>query len=342
MGMATAVIVGTAITRPETLTRDFVAALAQPRATANEGSYVLAIDIGGTNIKSGVVSASGERRGKRATPTPIAAGATAVVETLRELVRAELEDVQASGYRVVAVGVATAGWVDSATGRLVYATGTLPGWAETPLRTELAAESQLPVFVENDAHAFTRGERQFGAAKGVDDFLCITLGTGVGGGCYSQGSLLRGANSLANAVGHIVIRPGGRLCACGNNGCLEPYANAAALVRAADTIALTTAQQVIVAANAGHPKAIESIEQCAVALAEGCTSVIHLLDPRMIILAGGVLENNPLLLAAFERALRQRVMAWDKRNLTVRTSSLGYYGGVLGAAALAWQRLQAA
>src|SRR5690606_26041036 len=119
--------------------------------------------------------------------------------------------------------------------------------------------------------------------------------------------------------------PGGIPCKCGKAGCLEAYANAAALVRAADCTDFQSAQQVIAAARAGHVAARAAIRQCAEALADGCACVVHVLDPSMILLSGGVMENNPMLLADFREALHQRVIAWEMRQLTVRASSLGYY-----------------
>jgi glucokinase len=237
-----------------------------------------------------------------------------------------------------ALGVATAGWVDRASGRVAYATENLPGWTGTPVAAELEAEIDLPVAVENDANAAAVAEKHFGAAREAADFVCITLGTGVGGGCYIGGRLNTGRHFFANALGHICIEPHGLPCTCGRNGCLEVYSNAAALVRFAGEPALDTAEKVIQAANAGRAAARRAIRVYAGYLAAGCATIVHILDPQMIVLTGGVAQENPALLEDLRDELGRRVMVWHQRGLELRTSPLGYYAGVLGAAAIAMEK----
>ena len=141
--------------------------------------------------------------------------------------------------------------------------------------------------IENDVNALAIGERRFGAGRGVDDFVCLTLGTGVGGGCFSGGRLLRGAHCLANAMGHIAIDHTGELCACGQRGCLESYTSAAALVRYASS-EYSSAEEVIRAARAGGETARRALRRYAEYLAIGIASIVHLLDPELVILAGGI------------------------------------------------------
>lgn len=330
---AVAVIVGTAISRPASITSWFVDALKETPSTRT-ARHVVAIDMGGTNTKAGVVSESGELAGEFVAPTP-GGGRPALLDHLKTTVKRCLDLAADRRLDVGAIGIATAGWVDFESGSIAYATENLPGWTGAPVKEVMEAEFGLPTFVENDANVLAHGEKRFGAARDVSDFVCITLGTGVGGGCYANGTLIRGAHSFANAIGHIVIRPDGLDCTCGRRGCVEAYANAAALVRVAGDPDLDTAEKVIAAAHNGHQGARDSIAACADALADGCASVLNLLDSKMVILSGGLAQSNELLVPLLREALAQKVMNWEQRSVQIRLSDLGYHGGVLGAAAMA-------
>jgi glucokinase len=193
----------------------------------------------------------------------------------------------------------------------------------------------LPVAVENDANALAVAEKRFGAAKNATDFVCITLGTGVGGGCYIGGRLNRGRHFFANALGHIPVVPEGAPCTCGKSGCLESYANASALMRYAAKGNFTSCEEIIAAAHSGDQTAQSAIQMLARHLAIGCASIVNLLDPEMVILAGGLVQDNSLLLKAFGEELARRVTVWPERHLQVQASAFGYSAGVLGAAAVA-------
>ncbi len=333
---ALAVVVGAAISRPAAITNGFVEALRE-NGVAHRPKYIAAVDMGGTNTKAGLVSESGKLIGEFVVPTP-GNGCEALLEHLKRTIRKCLEDAHELGFAVCAIGIATAGWVDFDSGSIAYATENLPGWTGAPVKDVMQAEFGLPVFVENDANVLAHAEKRFGAAQQLSDFVCITLGTGVGGGCYANGALIRGAHSFANAIGHISIRQDGRSCTCGQVGCLEAYANEASLIQSSGDPGLDTGEKVIAAANEGHPGAREAIRGCAQALADGCALVLNLLDPRMIILSGGLAQANPLLAHELEQLLGRKVMNWERRSVQVTISNLGYHGGVLGAAALAFMQ----
>jgi len=217
----------------------------------------------------------------------------------------------------------------------VYATENLPGWTGANPASYLHEAFDLPVAAENDANALAVAEKHFGAAKAASDFVCITLGTGVGGGCYIGGQLNRGTHFFANALGHIAIEAGGLPCTCGLSGCLEQYANSSALLRYAGAGKFASADQVIAAANSGDCVAQGAIRTLARYLGAGCASIVSLVDPEMLILGGGLAQDNPLLLKALTDELAKRVVMWPQRKLRVQASALGYWAGVLGAAAVA-------
>lgn len=330
---AWAVIVGTAITRPAVIARGFAAAIDGARSSCGD---ILGIDMGGTNTKYGVVTAGGRLVREGFVPTPSGGGA-ALLAHLKSVAETLAASARAEGLEPSALGVATAGWVDPERGRVIYATGNLPGWTGTRIAEELEPVLGMPVSVENDANALAAAERQFGAARGCGDFVCITLGTGIGGGCYVGGRLHRGAHYFANGLGHVPVVPGGLPCTCGLSGCLEAYANAAALMRYAGG-AFASADEIIAAANAGDARARSAILVYARHLAIGAASIVHLLDPEMLIVAGGIAQNNPLLFTALESELSTRLTIPDRRKLRVAASSLGYYAGVYGAAAVVRER----
>jgi glucokinase-like ROK family protein len=334
---AFAVIVGTAITRPREITRRFVESLERQRKGPGVERWVAGIDLGGTNTKLGLVSPQGELRSASHIPTPVG-GREVLLRHLETVARRCLESGKAEGCTPAALGVATAGWVNPHTGAVVYATENLPGWTGAEVAARLQEAVGLPVAVENDANALAVAERHFGWARGVDHFICLTLGTGVGGGCYVNGELNRGAHYFANAIGHILAERDGRPCTCGLRGCLEPYANAAALVRYAGG-RFASAEEVIGAAGADDREAVAAMRTYAGWLAEGIATMVHLLDPELVVLSGGLTENNPLLLECLRTALPPRLLIPERRGLRMEFSQLGYHGGVFGAAGLARERL---
>ncbi|HTS69799.1 MAG TPA: putative N-acetylmannosamine-6-phosphate 2-epimerase [Terriglobia bacterium] len=336
---AFAVIVGTAITRPELITESFVAALKGWRCGTESPRTFIGIDLGGTNTKSGLVTSRGELLWQSVIPTPWREGREALLEHLEHSAARCRREAQNRGLEPDAIGVATAGWVDPACGEVVYATENLPGWTGANPAEHLRKALGLPVAIENDANALAVAEKEFGAAGDATDFVCITLGTGVGGGCYVGGRLNRGRHFFANALGHIPVVPGGMPCTCGRSGCLEVYANAAALMRYATAGDFASCEAIIAAAQAGDSAAQGAVATLAHYLAAGCASIVQVLDPELLILGGGLAQNNPLLLSALKEELAKRVTAWPQRRLRVQASALGYEAGVLGAAAVAAQAI---
>ncbi len=334
-----AVVVGTAITAPREITRRFAGLLSMEREDKAQNRHFLAIDLGGTNTKTGIVSREGELLHTAVVPTPAGGGRQVLIDHLKSVARQCMLTARQIGITPSALGIATAGWVDFYTGRVVYATENLPGWTGTPIAAELEEATGLPVAVENDANALALAEKQFGVGRTVRDFVCLTLGTGVGGGCVIGGGLNRGPHFFANALGHITLVPDGHPCTCGKRGCLEAYANASALLRFAGGC-FKDAEEVIAAAQAGDAAASEAIRALAGHLAAGIVSIIQILDPEMIILSGGIVENNPLLLQHFQNGLKSGVPVWEHRRIQVQVSRLGYFSGVLGAVAAVLEKIE--
>ncbi|MCU0248259.1 MAG: putative N-acetylmannosamine-6-phosphate 2-epimerase, partial [Bryobacter sp.] len=212
---AWAVVVGSAITRPHEITRGF----AQAVESASKPAWTVAIDVGATNIKAGLVSGSGMV--EQPFTVASARGGAALVEQIRAIAKELATSAKAP---VQCLAVATAGWVDPSTGAILHATGNIKDWTGAPIAETLRHATGLPVFVENDAICAAAGEWLYGAARGTNNALCLTMGTGIGAGAIVEGRLLKGAHGLAQMLGHIPLPGSERECNCGLRGCVEAEA----------------------------------------------------------------------------------------------------------------------
>jgi glucokinase len=307
------------------------------------------VDIGGTKVAGGLVAVDGTvvDTARRATP-----GAS-VTDTEDAIVAVVTELVGRSAGPVAGAGIGAAGWFDR-TGETVLFSPHL-AWRNAPLRADLAGRLGLPLWVGNDADAAAWGEYRYGAARGAELAVMITLGTGIGGGTVVEGRLQRGAHGVAGEWGHIRVVPDGRLCACGNRGCWEQYASGTALALSAREMARTspaaaggllersggdpdrlTGEDVADAAADGDPLARELIWDVGSWLGQGIADLAVVLDPEVVVIGGGVSALGEQLLdparARLERVLPGRGFRPAPR---VVVAELGPAAGVVGAADLA-------
>src|SRR3954452_23884290 len=285
----------------------------------------IGIDVGGTKIAAGVVDEDGTigARTTRDTPADSAdATAAAICDAASELIAA---------HDVEAVGIGAAGFVSSDRSTVLFAPNL--AWRDEPLGARVAETLKIPVIVENDANAAAWGEFAFGAAKHVEHMVCITVGTGIGGGVVVAGEMLRGAHGVAAELGHMRVVPGGHRCGCGARGCWEQYASGRALVREgraqAESGSLSAAQMLSVcgitdpaeltgpmitmAATAGDPCATELLDDLGRWLGEGLASIATLFDPSVIVIGGGVSAAKELLLTSAQRAFERNLPARSNR-----------------------------
>jgi len=305
------------------------------------------VDIGGTKVAAGVVDPQGRvlARARRLTPSR---DPRAVENTIEEVV-AELR----AAHDIGAVGIGAAGFVDAERSRVLFAPHL--AWRNEPLRDAVAAAVQLPVVVENDANAAAWAEWRFGAGRGETRLVCVTLGTGIGGGIVSDGQVQRGKHGMAGEFGHMVVVPDGQRCECGNRGCLEQYASgnvlgreARELARASSPVTVPLLQRVggdvdalvgpviTEAARDGDPLAIELFEEVGRWLGIGLANLAAALDPGMFVIGGGVSDAGELLLRpardSFRRILTGRGFRPEPR---IVKAALGPEAGLVGAADLA-------
>jgi len=308
-------------------------------------SVVFGIDIGGTNIKAGIVDAEGTILHTDTIPTEAKSGRDSLLTKLYEIADRYAALAREKGWEPAALGVGTAGFVNAREGRIGYATSNLPGWTGVPLRSELERHTGLTVVLANDAHAFAVGEAWIGAGRDLDEFVCITLGTGVGGSWVVNGRPHYGRDGYAGGFGHMVIRHSGQPCNCGLTGCWEQYASVTALMRLAaeggiDTAAIGhSAKTLFELAKQGDVRALGVIDLYAEYVAVGLTNLVHALNPPAIVIGGAVTAQGDFLFDRIRRNLKQQSMpAYD--NVLVIPALLGEHAGLVGAARLAMQRLE--
>ncbi|GAA3981341.1 ROK family protein [Streptomyces plumbiresistens] len=302
--------------------------------------HVIALDVGGTGMKAALVGASGELLHQARRATGRERGPEAVVEGILGFA-AELRayGVEHLGEPAAAAGVAVPGIVDEDRGIAAYSANL--GWRDVPLR-ELLGErlGGVPVALGHDVRTGGLAEGRIGAGKGADRFLFVPLGTGIAGAIGIGGRVEAGAHGFAGEIGHIVVRPGGTACPCGQRGCLERYASAAAVSEtwaAACGDPGADAADCAKAVASGDPDAVRVWQDAVDALADGLVTALTLLDPRTLIIGGGLAESGETLFTPLRHAVQRRITFQKPPEIV--PAALGDTAGCLGAGLLAWDLL---
>ncbi|MFF5498328.1 ROK family protein [Streptomyces aquilus] len=298
--------------------------------------HVIALDVGGTGMKAALVGTGGELLHQARRATGRERGPDAVVEGILDFA-AELHAYGAEhlGEPASAAGVAVPGIVDADRGVAVYAANL--GWRDVPLRDLLTERLGIPVALGHDVRTGGLAEGRIGAGQGADRFFFVPLGTGIAGAIGIAGRVEAGAHGFAGEIGHIVVRPGGTPCPCGQAGCLERYASAAAVSEAwaaATGDPEADAADCAKAVASGDPSALTVWQNAVDALADGLVTALTLLDPRIVIIGGGLAEAGETLFTPLRDAIRQRITF--QKLPPVVPAALGDTAGCLGAGLLAW------
>ncbi|HUR09412.1 MAG TPA: ROK family glucokinase [Nonomuraea sp.] len=304
----------------------------------------IGVDIGGTKVAAGVVDDDGTVVAQALKPTP-ADRPEEVAATVAEVVRELAQD-----REIEAVGVGAAGFVDETRSIVRFAPNL--AWREEPLQKKISGLIGLPVVIENDANAMAWGEAKFGAGRGQSHIVCITVGTGIGGGFVFDGKLFRGHWGMGAELGHMQVVPHGRLCGCGQIGCWEQYASGNALVAEARHIAAVQpkraeillglaggkieGEEVTEAAKLGDEASLLAFASLADWLGQGMADLAAILDPGCFIVGGGVSRAAEFFLDRTRETFAQRLTGKRHRPLAeIRLAELGASAGVVGAADLA-------
>lgn len=313
--------------------------------------YAIASDVGATNLRVGLVDLNGKLEQKIEFKTP-----QDNPDEVVNLLIAAIAKLDTRGKPIIGVGVGVGGVVDFNEGKVVFTPNF--SFSNVYLEDIIAKKFRLRSFIDNDANLAALGEKTFGSGKGIDNLVCLTLGTGIGGGIIINGKLFRGYSSAAGEIGHMTIQMDGPDCACGNDGDFEALAGGRALDTQArkqaaqhkdslifklangDTNAIT-GHLVTRAALQGDELANQLLQDHARRLAVGLANVVNILDPELIILNGGMAEAGNLLLSPAKKILKKRVFADSNRVPKIVFGSLGADAGILGAAALVFEQLEA-
>ena len=336
------------------------AGIGSGRRAASEGpgdkKWIVGVDLGGTNIVVGVMpieGGDGEVLALKSVPTEAQRGAKYVVDRIVGLIHEARNDVlsQQGGTEAdfAGIGIGSPGPLDRETGTVINTPNL--GWRNFPLRDLIANGAGMPATLDNDANCATYGEWWLGAGRDVDNLIGLTLGTGIGGGIVLNGEVFHGVSDAAGEFGHMTIEVNGRKCKCGNYGCLEAYASGPAMaLRAVEGIesgaesllpALVngrlediTAATVYEAIVLGDPYANEVMRETAKFLGAGIGSLINLLNPEMVVIAGGVTRAGDHLFVPLRAEVRRRAFRSAEERCQIVSGQLPGTAGVIGAAAV--------
>ena len=316
------------------------------------GRFLIGVDMGGTNIRMGIVTPEGRVLKKTQYSIDISKKGLELIEelvsNLKNLIKKELKE----SNKLIGIGMGVAGAVDMKRG-IVKESPNIKDLKGFTLRDFLKKRISYPIAIENDANAFTLGEGWVGAAKGCKHFCGITLGTGVGGGIVVAGKILHGTEGMGGEVGHIVINPEGPLCGCGGRGCLEVYASGTGIRRMAleaigkGTLKWSggdpqqvTSENIFEAAQSGDITAKKIFNEMGKYLGLGLVNLIHLFNPEKIVIGGKVSRAWDYFIGSVMETIQERSMKGLRERLQIIKADCGDDAGMLGAAYSALKRAE--
>lgn len=303
---------------------------------------VVAVDLGGTLIRSALMNEKGEILARAERETLAQEGPEAVIGRIEACIRDVARGTEA-------ISIAAPGPLDPWKG-IIHQAPNLPGWRDVPLADILHRAFKVAVYLNNDANLAALAEHRFGAGQGVSDLIYLTISTGIGGGIITQGRLLLGARGFAGEVGHTTLEPEGPPCGCGGRGHLESLASGPAIARRAveeiekgaetsitrlveGNLSKVTAKVVAQAAQAGDPLANSIFKGAGFYIGLGIANLLHILNPELIIIGGGVSKAGDLLFDPIRATVEDRAIPSIQEGVKIVPAALGDDVGLLGAAA---------
>lgn len=285
---------------------------------------ILAFDIGGTFIKYAICDENFNLTDKNKVPTEAEKGGQALIEKIIDIILS-YDDIDR-------VAISTAGQVDSENGIVVYSTDNIPYYTGMMVKKLIENKTKIPTFVENDVNAAALGEAKFGAAKGENDFICLTYGTGIGGAIFLNGKLYKGSSSSAAELGHMIVHAGGRQCTCGGEGCYECYASAKALINNVNKVSdkPLDAFQIFEKENIEKPEIRSEVDKWIDEIIIGLINIIYTFNPPLIVLGGGIM-NEDYIIDLIDRKIYSKLMD-NFKNVNIVRSKSGNDAALLGVA----------
>ncbi|HEB73041.1 MAG TPA: ROK family protein [Nitrospirae bacterium] len=316
--------------------------------------YVIGADLGGTHIRVAAVSATGKLSARVKRPSQGSPGYKNVVKNIRSAIK---EVALKKKSAPLAIGLASAGAIDFSK-NVVISSPNFPGWKNVPLAKDAGSVFACPAILENDANSAALGEGRFGAAKGWDDFVMLTLGTGVGGGVILNRKIWRGSSTSAGEIGHITVNPGGRLCACGNKGCLETTASASGIAASARALALSgdyewlsgqkrrrgigriDTELVARGALLKDPACLKLLRDAGRDIGAAMAAVALALGVSRFVIGGGAAPAFKFMKPSARKAALSMAYTLTGPKLKIVSAGLGDDAGIMGAALLAMERIE--
>ncbi len=307
----------------------------------------IGIDVGGTNVKIALVDEKGSILYSNSVPTRAEMGYEYTVNNIKQAIRDLINETKAT--KIEGIGFDFPGQIDYKNG-VVRLAPNIPGWVNIPIAKIIEDEFKIPTRIDNDVHCAALGELKFGAGKDCENFICMTVGTGIGSGIVINGKLVRGASNAAGELGHIKLQMhDGPICGCGDYGCLEAFASGPSIVKMATEYIMSgkstkfremasggeiTPFIVAEAAKQGDPVAKRIFTIMGEYIGFGLTSVVNLLNPEKIIIGGGVADAGDILLDPIKETIKKRAMVVAGSAVEVVPAQLGNTAGVIGASLL--------
>ena len=288
---------------------------------------IVGIDIGGTMIKYGLLSLEGQILESGEVATEASKGVEVLFGKLCDIVE------KYSHEEIGGIAVSGTGQIDGSIGKVIGGNKIIPGWIGTNLVEKLEKKFNLPAVLENDVNCAALGEKWLGAGKGQDNFVCLTIGTGIGGGIVLNGDIFRGDTCVAGEFGHIQVVKDGVQCLCGKKGCYERYASATALLRMAKerTGLDLNGKEIFDREKAGEPVFVQLIKDWVDYFTDGLSTIIYIFNPPLAVIGGGVTKQGDYLLNKISESLENKLGINYKKNLCIKFAELGNNAGMLGA-----------
>lgn len=313
-------------------------------------SVFIGLDLGGTNLKYALGTETGEIVVRNSKPSLANESQDVIFENMFSAVDELIQEANKRAQQVSAIGVGSPGCIDFKAGKLLGRAPNFEHWVNTPIKKEFENRFRLPTWIDNDANLMALAEARNGAGRGYNTLLCVTLGTGIGGGLILDRKLYRGVHYSAGEIGHTIIKYEGKPCNCGQRGCLEAYAAAPAMVeRYRKKLKRTgvlfefeglTTEFIFQKAALNEDLAKETINETCDLLGAGLASVANIIDPDIIIIGGGVAEAGFEFIQRIERVVKQRALKSIAKKLKVVKAELNLDSGIIGAILLAAENFQ--
>ena len=297
-------------------------------------NFVIGIDVGGTNVKLGLVGCSGRVIARTSFPTrTFIRNKTHLINAVTSAVEKILWKNNIAKEEILGIGMGLPGLINMKKGMVNFLVN-IPGWKNVPLKKLMEAKLGIPTFIDNDVNVATLGEWKLGAGKGVQNLVCMTLGTGVGGGLIIHNEIYRGQGFVAGEIGHIPLNEKGSPCNCGGFGCLERTVGNVYLLKKAQGVFKDrniSLEKITEKARQNDKKAIKFWKEAGIHIGNALTGIVNLLNPDCIVIGGGVAGARQFLFKAIEETIRKRAMKIPARMVRIKQAQLGQDAGIIGA-----------